>query len=97
MTTRIEVPLRGVVEQRDGHYAAYVKGLGVTAYGETVEDARARALQMVGIALDGLEQKFGRGYVTGWLTRSDIEWRELSEGAWESSVIHSSDREAVSA
>lgn len=97
MPTRIEVPLRGVVEQRDGHYAAYVKGLGVTAYGDTVQDARARAEQMVELVLDGLEKRFGRRYVTDWLTRSDIDWRELSEGAWESSVIHSSEPEAVSA
>lgn len=85
---RIEVFLKGTLEQRGDHFAAYIKGLGITGYAPTAEEARERATMIAKVMFSDIEATQGTGAVFDRLDRSDVEWRSVeSEGTWDSSLI----------
>jgi hypothetical protein len=87
--SKIEVFFKGALEQRGDHFAAYIKGLGITGYGPTVEDARDRAKFMAQLMLGDLEKAHGTEAVFDRLSRAEeIEWRPVDQGNWSSSFIH---------
>ena len=86
---RIEVFFKGALEHRGDHFAAYIKGLGITGYGNTVESARERAKLIAQLMLSDIESAHGTEAVFDRLARAaDVEWRPVDEGKWDSSFIH---------
>ncbi len=83
----IEFRVDGFTESRDDHFAAHIRGLGITGYGDTIEGARERVMTMAGMMLGHIENTEGIDAALARLNRAGVSWREVSPGAWESGAI----------
>ncbi len=84
---RVEFVVSGVVYRRDDHFAAYIKGLGITAYGDSIEAARDRAVTLAETTLNVIENRQGTDVAKDRLDRAGIAWREVTEGQWEAPAM----------